>query len=467
MTKAKNSRRWQQPVLFLAIIGGCILLGLWLIARPKAATPFPTSRDKYTWPFSRYSPWNMPIGDKADLKPAGLPNNYPEFVIETNFISVDQSAPVKTATNTNSNQSYQVHVTNSLESAIGGKEGNFSGNKCAAFLNADNTTINMGQPAWFEGGSVKWAFECSFQGDNGSGWSGPPITITGDGIRGCQGGSGMSGLGGAIRAGELSSDQPIRHALKILVYCHETCAPYQNKGYRWPAVKADDYWQHGNNSWCPQCGPQNYAGNVPDVTMGSLLTLKADEDLSWVTDPRAKKVAEAIKTYGIYIVDDSATNKFHIAADVETMMQDFGGDSFLSNSTNRTFRDELLALMPKLQVVANNAPTAIGGGGNPRACLAPPFNNGTDEIAANPNGAVQEPAGCSGGTVATPTPTALPSGTDNPGDIDGDGHATFTDLTILVVNYKKTGVSRQQGDLDGDGTVTIFDLSRLVKYWGT
>ena len=70
-------------------------------------------------------------------------------------------------------------------------------------------------------------------------------------------------------------------------------------------------------------------------------------------------------------------------------------------------------------------------------------------------------------TPPTPTPTALPSGTDNPGDIDGDGHATFTDLTILVVNYKKTGVSRQQGDLDGDGTVTIFDLSRLVKYWGT
>ncbi len=78
-----------------------------------------------------------------------------------------------------------------------------------------------------------------------------------------------------------------------------------------------------------------------------------------------------------------------------------------------------------------------------------------------------------GGSGPTPTtaptaqPTATPTGTSNPGDITGDGHVNFQDLSVLIRNYKKAVSARSDGDLDGDGTVTILDLSRMVKYWGT
>lgn len=59
---------------------------------------------------------------------------------------------------------------------------------------------------------------------------------------------------------------------------------------------------------------------------------------------------------------------------------------------------------------------------------------------------------------ATPPPV--------PGDVNGDGHVTIADLSILASNYGKSGMTRAQGDLNGDGVVNILDLSILATNWG-
>jgi hypothetical protein len=49
-----------------------------------------------------------------------------------------------------------------------------------------------------------------------------------------------------------------------------------------------------------------------------------------------------------------------------------------------------------------------------------------------------------------------------PGDANGDGTVNISDLSVLLTNFDKTGMSWSQGDFDGNGTVDIADLSKLL-----
>ena len=104
------------------------------------------------------------------------------------------------------------------------------------------------------------------------------------------------GSRGAIRVGELPGDAPIRHALKIGLNCTESCSS-SGGGFRWPATKADSGYEG------------KYGGSDPDVKMGSLLAVAPDADLSWITQPDVRKVAEALRDYGAYVVDETANDK--------------------------------------------------------------------------------------------------------------------------------------------------------------
>jgi hypothetical protein len=53
------------------------------------------------------------------------------------------------------------------------------------------------------------------------------------------------------------------------------------------------------------------------------------------------------------------------------------------------------------------------------------------------------------------------------GDVNGDGHVTLNDLSIISTNWgKTTGATRAEGDLNGDGAVNLNDLSILSNNWG-
>ena len=179
------------------------------------------------------------------------------------------------------------------------------------------------------------------------------VSLYGDGRYGCHGGSALSGVGGSLRPGELSGPDPIRHALKFNVYAKRflSCT---NNGYRWPAYRADAYMD---------CS--SYGGNVPAMRMGSLLALLPSVNCDTVVSSRqARKLCVAFQDYGAYVVDDTYWDVHAIALDENAEFGDGG-----------SFDSDMQRLFQMLQVVDNNSPSSIGGGGTPRAPLAPPIGN--------------------------------------------------------------------------------------------
>lgn len=54
-----------------------------------------------------------------------------------------------------------------------------------------------------------------------------------------------------------------------------------------------------------------------------------------------------------------------------------------------------------------------------------------------------------------------------PGDLDGDGSVSLSDLSILLANFgAASGATPEQGDIDGDGDVDLADLSILLSVFG-
>jgi hypothetical protein len=199
-------------------------------------------------------------------------------------------------------------------------------------------------------------------------------------VEGGHGGSGMSSIGGSIRVGELTGDTPIRHALKVNVwaqlYLHYNRAD-ATQGYRWPALQADGY---AANTDCTRWNDPNryacYGGTNPKLEMGTLLAIPptATEQSLGLTTPAARKLFRALQDYGAYIVDDTAWNAYAFGIQQEAIdeFQRVYGYSF--DGSDGPFHNDLNKLFGALAIVDNNGPTSVGGGGVPRAPLAPPFN---------------------------------------------------------------------------------------------
>jgi len=52
-----------------------------------------------------------------------------------------------------------------------------------------------------------------------------------------------------------------------------------------------------------------------------------------------------------------------------------------------------------------------------------------------------------------------------PGDINGDGHVNYFDLSILTSHWYNIPHYDPRADLNGDGLIRYEDLSILVQYW--
>ena len=320
-----------------------------------ADSSFPSARDIYKWPFSANSIWNMPIGSNAVYVPAGLQeaNAWGGRVgVDPEDISIDPAFPVRTVTTTEGGPTgIRAHVDPTLEDH--GLQ-----NDTAALLSADDhNLVWMGQPLTVApGGNPSWK------------WTTPehPVALDGDGRPGSHGGSGLSSLGGSIRPGELSGGPPIRHALKVNVYARKYLSPGGSPpGYRWPAYQADRYW----NETDPATGRWYYDGPLVALRMGSLLALRPEANLSFVTHPKVQKLAFALQNYGVYVVDDSAWDVYDMSVDVAALKR----GEWPAIENDPSFHAQLQGLFTMLHVVDNNGPESIGGGGVARQPLAPPF----------------------------------------------------------------------------------------------
>ena len=164
-------------------------------------------------------------------------------------------------------------------------------------------------------------------------------------IEGGHGGSGLSNLGGTIRKGELSGG--IGHAVKINIQGSKYMSR-SNGGYRWPAIKADGYYNKDGD-------PGAYGGSVKACRMGALLTFRNDRkpsDLSLRTR-EGKNLFWAIYYHGSYIADDTYANAYGICVEKGSY-----------TPTSDAFKADVNAIMKALFVVNNNNGSGAGGTGN-------------------------------------------------------------------------------------------------------
>ncbi len=401
---------------------------------PAAVGAFPTSRSKLTWPFSAASIWNTPIGSNATWSnPAFNPTadiaTYgwyfePEYIICTPTVQsspyavvarnlMQQSTPLDWNTTTDlcaaSTTVLQANVPlpDAYIQNTGVEAGQTKANCGAALLLTDGlTVVNTQQFARCTAGSPP--VSGSVQYDSGYYGSGdnPPFSQnikTGDGRLGAHGGSHLSSLGGSIRRAEING--PIYHALKaILPTSYMWGSATQNSigevigysntsvAYTWPAQNSDS--------------PSSYAGTNSYVKSGSLLAINLSASAyaafrATLESPFGAIIADACYRYGVYIVDTLPNTKPNpsavefpdvavepdpttgAAVSVDTLiqsqyghsLQQVGSSARTGTSAGAKYCRDLDKIWSAMQIVTNNTPTSVGGGGTGLMPPAPAFSD--------------------------------------------------------------------------------------------
>jgi hypothetical protein len=331
------------------------------------------TRDAFEWPFSKNSIWNIPIGSAAIYVDARLGtlgacnvNNdlvYRETPTDpaVQVVRPDGIAGVDGKGGTGE----FVHLPPSFTYKPGPSNG-------ASFFDVDGHTLKEFS-----------AFARADARTNPTGWDFGKNDLTGLGANGGYGGSQLSVIGGTLRQGELTSPAPIHHALKVGFDWVKLSAAWPGK-FRWPAKTAD-----GN-------GSNTYSGPVVALSMGSLVALRPDVDLTAIAwrSPLGRKIAEALRDYGAYVVQSTANGwqwpnggytmsisaENGVIAEVKTA---FGIDwASAWGGGGDAWTADMSEIYARLVVVDNNTEQSPGGGGVPRRSLAPDFRRSTSTDAA-------------------------------------------------------------------------------------
>ena len=327
------------------------------------STTVPSKRDKWLWPFSSKSIWNMPIGSGAVYTPANIQPAHYASGDQEYFYKLRAGAPLRPVygpgawgpgrcTGTKSvNISLPIPDDLIVLDATSGS----TPNNASAFLMPDDKTIEQFEPLarCTAGGPVY-------------GWRNPwgGVDIYGDGIKGGHLGSGLSSIGGSIRLGELTNNQPISHALKLDIwgqkYLYYSAAV---PGYRWPAYIADAN------------AANQYHGTNPKLVQGALLAIPTGTTAASLNlqTPAGQKLFSALQDYGAYVVDDAGWDAHYFCVE-KGVLEDFRATyGYDFSGSSGAFYNDLMKLFQALQIVNNNGPNNVGGGGTPRASLAPPI----------------------------------------------------------------------------------------------
>jgi len=351
------------------LVCGALLTGIGgATCRPGSPNPPPAGlRDKYLQPFASDSIWNMPIGSSAHYVDARIGRVGNTTIDEEYWVVTDESMSVRPFfTNRNFGPGrcettvyqYDLPVPDNL--VIPDATERSTPNNPAAFLLPDGRTIRQMNPV----------ARCEPGGPLTAGFPAATVDIYGDGILGGHGGSHLSSIGGSIRLGELTDSEPIRHALKVNLDAHRFLSREFN-GFRWPATAAD------YSALYPPEDGRSYNGPEPALRMGALLAIPAWvnlDSLDLQTEP-ARKLAWTLQQYGAYVVDSTAWDAH--ALDVQVgVREDFRLRYRMDiEADSGPWYEDMMTLFSELQVVDNNAPGAVGGGGAPLQPLAPPIGN--------------------------------------------------------------------------------------------
>ncbi len=182
--------------------------------------------------------------------------------------------------------------------------------------------------------------------------------------------------------------------------------------------------------------------NTPTFDLSG--TIYEDSNNNGVKDSNETGVKDVVVSTGLNTAttNDSGTFAFNIPTDTYTVSITVpsgytlttSNDVQVSLSANSTVN---FGIKKNVVVVPTNTPV--------------PQNNNT---------------GGSGGSSSGGSSGSNSSGSGSSGkqgDINNDGKVNIFDLSTLLANFNKTGVSF---DLNKDGKVNIFDLSLLLSNWG-
>ena len=349
----KNSKRKFQflPFVFglIAITGVIVYL---VISSNPVKNPQAAVRDPYSWPFDKYSPWNMPLGSKASYKSTPI-TPAAGYWSEWEVIAMDPNAPQRQGFNRNDGYSFcdggsaigNFLVSDGFRTPIANTtpgSGYYLPNNSGGVLKIDKQTIQEGN----------YITRCTDTGQIYFGRVGGAISITGSGTNipygGGHGGSAMSGVGGDLRKWEVtSSGIPIRHALKITL--NGRWMSKSNGGHRWPATNTDGGYDVPG-------GQAEYYGSWPEVNMGSLMTINSSVDINNIglTTELGKRVAQAMQDYGAYIVD-AAYGRDYQYTDPAILNIEYG--SVIPSG----FGADMMKLWGIFNVVTNNTESTPGG----------------------------------------------------------------------------------------------------------
>ena len=292
----------------------------------------PILREAWKWPFSSTSPWNMPIGSLARYESATSPRTANLLDGRSApWVNAGQySHPVVRASSSDPMATFrrpghpdvQYRVPNSARPANGSD----------AHLHVVDPTGRYVDESWLtKGANPSWTTGYHVRTD----LYGPGVGA--GGVRAYGG----SAIGGLIRQWELDEGR-IRHALALAVDGFQLA-----RGPVWPASSED-----GNAS-------SSYSGRNP---MGTLAAIPPSVDVTRLgLSATGVVVARALQDYGAYVVDRSSAFTFFAEPSAE-------GTAALTE-----LRRDIGRIRAELRVVTNNSALTPGGGGVPRAPLAPPL----------------------------------------------------------------------------------------------
>lgn len=334
-------------------------------------------RDAEVWPFTANSIWNTSIGSGAVYQPVNLIAQ--DSIIEDDFpvIYGDAHAPLRNAFTAGSTSANDFGFCNQDPSlgSVGIPQGTmqipdsyvinnwtrspyYTPNNAGMFVQGDGRTVAQIQPLT----------RCTAGGPV-FGYRGTDTDLYGTGNGGIHYGSGLSALGGLIRQGEMVGPAPIRHALQLEIWMEKFAS--KNPAFRWPADR-NDYGAPTN--YCSQDPCKSNPAAYSSIKQGSLLAIPpgvTPQSLGINTVP-GLKIFHALQDYGGYLTDD--TGWYWEAMGTEKGVSDemYSKYGYVFNASKNStggalnWYNDFTSIFKALQVVDNNSPTSVGGGGTPR-----------------------------------------------------------------------------------------------------
>lgn len=325
------------------------------LLHPVRFEPGPPTRDPVRWPFASTSIWNTPIGSGAARVPAGVGpvQDYwsnPSFLVRARASDPERPIHAPEGTCAGTRELGRVRLPDAF--LVPEPLRANPGNSASVLLPDGRTLVQLsGFARCAPGGPV-------------FGFPSPPVDLHGDGRLGGSGGSGLSALGGTFGPEDWRADRPIRHALKIGLhqaryYYFDPAQP--GSCFRWPADRCDGFHAAG--------GASGYGGSNPALRMGSLLALPKDADARrWSLETTlGARLLAALRDYGAYVSTSAGKDILLLVVDHEVRPE---LDAWVAANRAAWLRD-INRLLPRLEVIDNNAPDRIGGGGAPLAPSAP------------------------------------------------------------------------------------------------